>query len=96
LTRVLRSRLAENDLFDVWSYIARDNPDAADRFLDLIDEKLALLAEFPEMGRRRDDLAPRLRSFPVGRYVIFYRLSEPGIEVARVLSAYRDIETLFG
>src|SRR4051794_21023186 len=38
----------------------------------------------------------RLRSFPVGRYVVFYRLSEPGIEVTRVLSAYRDIETLFG
>jgi toxin ParE1/3/4 len=96
LARVLRSGLAESDLLDVWSYIARDNPDAADRFLDLIDEKLALLAEFPEIGRRRDDLAPRLRSFPVGRYVIFYRLSEPGIEVACVLSAYRDIETLFG
>ncbi len=96
MARVLRSGLAESDLLDIWSYIAKDNPNAADRFLDLIDEKLALLMEYPEIGRRRDDLAPRMRSFPVGRYVIFYRLSEQGIEVARVLSAYRDIETLFG
>ena len=47
------------------------------------------------MGRQRDELAPTLRSFPVGRYVIFYRSIEGGIEVARVLSAYRDLGRLF-
>jgi toxin ParE1/3/4 len=96
LANVRRSRLAESDLLDIWTYIARDSPAAADRFLDLIAEKLQTLAESPEIGRRREELAARLRSFPVGRYVIFYRPSEHGIEVARVLSAYRDIDTLFG
>jgi toxin ParE1/3/4 len=43
------------------------------------------------MGRRRDELGPALRSFPVGRYVIFYRSTKGGIEVARVLSAYREL-----
>jgi len=96
LARVERSNLAESDLLDIWSYIARENPGAADRFLDLIAQKLEMLAKSPEIGRRREELAPRLRSFPVGRYVIFYRTAEQGIEVSRVLSAYRDIETLFG
>lgn len=91
-----RSALAERDLLEIWSYIAKDNPSAADRFLDLIGEKCALLAVSPEMGRRREELAPSLRSFPVGRYIIFYRPGERGIQVVRVLSADRDIAALFG
>ena len=90
-----RSGLAEGDLVEIWLFIAKDSPDAADRFLDLLAQKCELLAGSPEMGRRRNDLGPGLRSFPVGRYVIFYRLAEEGIEVARVLSAYRDLGPLF-
>lgn len=89
------SRLAEQDLLEIWSYIARDNPDAADRFIDLLTEKCELLAESPEIGRRREELSPRLRSFPVGRYVIFYQIAERGIEVARILSSYRDLGQFF-
>lgn len=95
MARVLRSHLAERDLVDIWSFIAKDSPDAADRFLDLLAEKCEMLAKWPEAGRRREELAPRLRSFPVERYMIFYRQSEHGIEVVRVLSAYRDVGTLF-
>lgn len=89
------SRLAEQDLLDIWTYIAKDNPAAADRFTDLVIEKCDKLCEFPELGRRRDELAPFLRSFPVGRYIIFYRVGDPGIEVARILSAYRDLGQFF-
>lgn len=42
---------AENDLLDIWSYIAEDQPINADRFLDKLDEKALKLAEFPELGR---------------------------------------------
>jgi toxin ParE1/3/4 len=93
---VRRSALAELDLLEIWSHIAKDSASAADRFLDLIGEKCDLLAASPDMGRRREELAPSLRSFPVGRYVIFYRPRERGIQVVRVLSAYRDIAALFG
>lgn len=95
MARARLSRLAEQDLLEIWSYIARDNPDAADRFVDLLTEKCGLLAEAPEMGRRREELSPRLRSFPVGRYVIFYRIAERDIEVARIISAYRDLGQIF-
>jgi toxin ParE1/3/4 len=95
LPRVIRSSLAKSDLIEIWFFIAKDSPDAADRFLALISEKCELIATSPEMGRRRDELAPGLRSFPVGRYLIFYRPIEDGIEVARVLSAYRDTGAFF-
>lgn len=93
--RVRRSDLAEADLIEIWHFIAQDSPDAADRFLDLLEEKCHLLAASPEMGRRREDLAPALRSFPVGRYAIYYRMAPGGIEIARVLNAYRDLDAFF-
>ncbi|MBF0178064.1 MAG: type II toxin-antitoxin system RelE/ParE family toxin [Magnetococcales bacterium] len=42
------------------------------------------------VGRPRDDLAPNLRSFAVGRYVIFYREATSGIEVLRFIHGARD------
>jgi toxin ParE1/3/4 len=47
------------------------------------------------MGRVRDELVPSLRSFPVGKYVIFYRPIENGIEIARILHGARDLPSIF-
>ncbi len=57
--------------------------------------KFQTLATQPGIGRTRDELAERVRSFPVGNHVIFYRAIQDGIEVARVLSGFRDIPNLF-
>lgn len=43
-------------------------------------------------GRARSDLAPSLRSFPVGSYLIFYVPLSDGIEVVRVMSGRQDID----
>jgi toxin ParE1/3/4 len=47
------------------------------------------------MGRARPELAPELRSFPVKRYVLYYRPDADGIELVRVLDGARNIEALF-
>jgi len=57
--------------------------------------KFQTLATQPGIGRARDELAESLRSFPVGNYVIFYRATQGGIEVVRVLSGFRDIPNVF-
>ena len=41
---------AEQDLTEIWDYIAADNLEAADRVLDAIASAFARLAERPEMG----------------------------------------------
>lgn len=46
-------------------------------------------------GKSRDELAPGMRSFPIGRYVVFYMPLEDGIDVIRVLHGARDIEAVF-
>ena len=38
MPQVVKLPLAETDLDDLWWYIAQDNPDAADRFLDKIED----------------------------------------------------------
>jgi len=86
---------AEADLREIWFYVARDNTDAADRFVDRIQKKCQLLAESPRIGRSRAELGPGLRSFPIGNYLIFYRSVHDGIEVVRILSGYRDLDALF-
>lgn len=93
---ILRTRQAEADLLEIWLYIAEEGGlPAADRVLLSVDQKCQALAGSPGMGRRREELAPGLRSFPVGNYVVFYRVREDAIEVIRVLHGARDIEAIF-
>jgi toxin ParE1/3/4 len=49
---------AEVDLDDLWAFVARDNPDAADRLVDAILERTRDHVPFPEMGRSREELQP--------------------------------------
>jgi toxin ParE1/3/4 len=84
---------AEADLAEIWTYIARDNPDL---FIDSIywlyrKER----ASNPHLGRVREELSQGLRSLVFERYVIFYHPLPDGAEVIRVLHGMRDIENIF-
>lgn len=70
MPKVTRRPLAEADILEIWDYIADDSLTAADRWVDHLDEQFRVLATQPSMGRARDELAPDVRSFPFGRYVI--------------------------
>jgi toxin ParE1/3/4 len=88
---------AESDLDDIWVYIARQSGslETADRLIDSITERIWLLSRYPHLGRRRDhDLRPDLRTFPVGDYVIVYRVEGDDVLVLRVLQGSRSIEDL--
>ena len=47
--------LAKADIFDIWSYIADDNEDAADRVEQAIYDACAFVAEAPIRGHSRLD-----------------------------------------
>lgn len=86
---------ARTDLDDLWLFIAQDDPEAADRFHDLLLSKFLALAKHPLMGRARDELRSDMRGFPVGNYIIFYRDTPECLEVVRVLHGARDLEDVF-
>jgi toxin ParE1/3/4 len=88
---------AESDLDDIWVYLAKQSGslETADRLIDSMTERIWMLSRFPHLGRPRDhDLRPGLRTFPVGDYVIVYRVEDDDVLALRVLRGSRSIEDL--
>ena len=91
--RPRKSPQTEIDLRLIYHFIADDSVRAADAWLKRIEDIFDMLADTPLGGRARNDLAPNLRSFPVGRYVVFYKPLSDGVEVIRVMNGRQDIGT---
>jgi toxin ParE1/3/4 len=92
---IKRTAQAEEDLIEIWIYIAQDNPGEADRVLDDIEDRFFALANNPLIGRLRPDIAPELRYFTVGNYLILYRTLPDGVQIVRVIHGARDLPHLF-
>jgi toxin ParE1/3/4 len=88
---------AASDLAQLWDRISEDSGSdkIADRFVDRLLEDFQLLADFPQMGKARDDLKPGIRSLAYQRYLIFYLETKEGIDIARVVFGGRDLLALF-
>ena len=84
---------ASADVNEIWEYIARDSIDSADRVLESIYDEIARLGSSPGVGHRREDLAGSrsILFWPVGRYLILYRISSEEIVILAVLHGNRDI-----
>jgi plasmid stabilization system protein ParE len=96
------SEEAEHDLYDAARYIAENNIDAAERFLDSFNDTCALLVDLPEAGslvhaaleELRELRMMRVENYP--KHLIFYTpLQQKGIKVVRVIHAARDYTTFF-
>ena len=70
-------------------FIARDNPDAAQRTLDAIAHAVELLAEYPAMGRPGRVDGTRELVIPVTPYLVPYRVRGNAIEILRVFHGAR-------
>ena len=94
MAKLVISPTARQDLSDIFDYIARDKPIAAANWVEKIEQKCMLIAATPDFGESRPEYGSEIRSSVVGRYVIFYRAIDGGIEVARVIAGDRDIRLL--
>jgi plasmid stabilization system protein ParE len=87
--------LAKADIFDIWSYIAGDNEDAANRVEQAIYDACAFLAEGPLRGHPRPDLTPRaVRFWTLTRYpnyTVVYRPETAPVQIIAVLHGKRNI-----
>jgi toxin ParE1/3/4 len=95
MSRIRITPLADRDLVEIWYFIAQEDRVAADRLLDLLEGKYKLLADNPQMGPARPDIAKELRYHPVGNYLLLYRVVSDGIELVRVVHGARDLHHLF-
>ena len=89
---------AEADLDQIWDYIANEsgNPEVARSHIQTITERFFLLSRHPHLGRPREEIRAGLRSFPVGEYVIIYRVRDGDVLILRVVHGRRDMEEMFG
>lgn len=88
--------LAETDLNNILDYIAQHRPLTALAVVQRIRSKCELTATQPEIGQLRPEFPGEYRSFPVQRWVIFYRLEHNAVQIHRVLDGARDIDSFFG
>lgn len=90
------SDAAEADLVEITEFIARQDPGAAARLLDHCFDRFEMFVRQPLIGESCNHLAVGLRQFPVGNYVIFYRIAETTgvIEIVRVLHGARDLDAV--
>ncbi|MBW4445123.1 MAG: type II toxin-antitoxin system RelE/ParE family toxin [Plectolyngbya sp. WJT66-NPBG17] len=89
------SDVAVQDLDEICDYVAQRDPAAASKLFDNIRKRCKLLADFPNSGKSYSQLSPDLRGAIVEEYIILYYPRTDGIDVARVVSGYRDLEVLF-
>ncbi len=90
---VRRTNRADADLDAIWLYIAATNIGAAERLIRAIEAAEDRLGLYPELGQARPDLAPGLRHWPVGSFLILYRVDPDAVTIVRVLHGARDLPT---
>jgi addiction module RelE/StbE family toxin len=81
---------AKGDLQEVYNFIARDSPRAADALVERIARAADRLAAFPESGRTMPEF-PTLpyREVIVGNYRVLYRIERESVWIAAVVHGRR-------
>ena len=89
---------AVDDRFEIWSYIAGDDLEAANRVEEVIQAACGFLAESPLAGRIREDLTALPLRFwlvqPYRNYWIVYNPEKKPLQIIRIIHAARDLPRL--
>ena len=93
-----KSSAAEEDLSDVFAWIAQGDIEVAENFLETAENTFQFIARNPGIGRDRFELAVGLRSWRISNfenYLVFYRIQNETLQIVRVLHGARDLEKEF-
>lgn len=64
-------------------------------YAQTIDAALLKLAQYPDFGKERNDAYNGARNFPVEKHIVFYQVSDNGIDVARIFHQHMDLTKHF-
>lgn len=86
---------ADEDLGEIYVYSYQRFGEAkADAYLLALEERFFLLADQPSLGRRIDHIREGYLRWDHESHSIFYKTTDDGIIVMRVLHAMRDMRPL--
>lgn len=92
--RIARSARQELDrIFQDWS--ERASLKTAERLIDSITDRFWLISQFPRSGISASHLAPGVRCFPAGKYLIYYSLSRGTLNILHIFHGARDQKRAF-
>ena len=94
--QIIWSRRANRDLDHIYTYIAKDNPNAAIDILDVILDAVENLSEYPKIGRLGRTNATRELVVPGTPYIVVYIEIGSNIELAAILHGARQWPDDFG
>ena len=83
--RIIRSPLAVERAAEIAEYISRDNPTAAEKWIDSIFSKVEQLKSFPESGRIVPEINSKdFRELIYGNYLIICRLEKIQVSILTI------------
>lgn len=88
--------MAETDAEAIWTFIATDNPDAADRFTQELARQLATLEHFPERCAPIAEnglMGTAYRHLVYGDYRTIFRVSGRRMFVLRIVHGARLLDS---
>ena len=95
MKRVIFAHAARQDLLDIWLYIAVNNSEAVGaRIYRPIAGSCRRLAEYPELGRSRPEIAEDARSLLVERWLVLYQIMGTNVQVVRIIDGARDLKRI--
>jgi toxin ParE1/3/4 len=91
--RIVHQTAARKDLRDIWWYgFEVWGEQAANDYLHKIRDKLALIADNPQIGARHMGRRKGYRRLLVGEHIIFYKVEAEAIRIFRFLHTKMDQE----
>ena len=92
MSRVRWTLRAQSDLLEIARFIARDNPEAARRWVAMLRKRVRAAARMPRAGRRVPELGrDDVREVVVRSYRIVYQISPDCIVVLVVFEGHRQL-----
>jgi toxin ParE1/3/4 len=87
---------AEEDLEEIWSFIAADSPDNATKFILQLEKQVESLGRFPErcpLIPENELLRGKYRHLIYGDYRTVFRISNKTVFIVRIISSARLLDT---
>jgi plasmid stabilization system protein ParE len=94
--RVRITRASERDIEEIWTFIANDSPEEADKFIRRLEEQIETLEKFPErcsLIPENEILGTRYRHLLYGNYRSLFRIVRKTVYVLRVIHGARLLDS---
>ena len=87
---------AQDDLEAIWIYSYREwGVEQAEQYARSLLSRFTWLSENPQLGKQRTEIKPGYYCFPEGMHLIFYKITQDGINIIGVPHQNMDIVSYF-